>query len=710
MADAPKIVVNEVDSTGHSKVVNLSNVSAGFGYFKKGEAFVPTLISDPDSFVAEYDACYADNIQDHRTFMSFFRESEGAPIYVNRLIHNQLPIAGAIGNGYAYSIGSENAGLSWMTGGMYAGDISMLILNAADYLSKKMAGPTLNATEVVRVYAKNPGEWGNNIQVAICNETARAAGDPYISGTSNNFNDVFRYPLGSTALNYEFGILVLDAANNILEKHIVSTVQGHKNTYGENNYVEDYLLAKSAYIRAFHNRTLATSVLPYPIYAAYLAGGSSAASCHFMGTSLAPYYINAQTLADDMTIKGIDIMLNPEKYPFDVVLDSAYVAEGNMILNVGTDSTHTANLVINHDMMKANLYALTMAATTTLMSLNETVTILTTAGAFVGYAKCLAKYGYFTAGVPGSTEHFVIVETDSAIAGTDKLKFNAGITTVVVSAIQSLNTYRKSHTVVQAELSVIGGVRKDSWLPFANSVTSDLFSGQLTEASFISKASAYKTAMGITGTSKDASYDGLYFNAISDYIPELDMWAWIPVAGVVAGRFIRNDRTDGQWYAVANMRGDLRTSGTLLFSPNEDTRIQLSNLNINTLYDMNGTATIDNNKTLYTPKSYFGSVDIRRTMLLIRKFSIYESTLLQFSLDLPSRKEKFYNKLDKRLDDLKNGEEAIREYKIIETTTTDDESLDTARWKIGVKPITSIEWVFVDISLDGPNVNYAEVR
>lgn len=705
MADRPQIVINEIDSTGKSREFDVSSVSAGFGYFKQGEAFKPVMVSSANEFENQFGRCYLDNIYDHRTFMNFFRESGGAPLYCLRMIHNELPKAGIVGDGYAFSSGSANAGLGIKASDIYTGDISLLVMNNDEFISKMAGGVTMHPTEILRIYYKWAGEVGNQIKIAICNETNRANDSVYISGTANKFKDVFKYPLGNTANNYEVGIIVMDNLNNILEKWIVSTVNGHKNVYGENNYVEDYLFQKSQYIRAFHNKTLAPSVVPTKIVAQYLMGGSSAPVGHHMPDEIADFLINSKGIETNQIVNGLKLYRNSEEYQYDLFIDSGYSFDFNVILNVKTDSGNNVNLVVEHSNLVANLFVMEIDQDSADMELGEKVRLKSPYDVFIGFGKCLAKYGYYDGAI---LRHFIVVETDFSVTLGDKIEFNGGLETAVVLDILSLNSKLKGHGYIDGLINTYLSGRMDHHEIIANGVTIDMLNSLMSDATFEGLADSYISSTSIDGTSRLASYISPYFNLVLDYVPDLDVFEWIPVAGLVAGRFIKTDKIDGQFYANAGVNRGVTSSTTLLFSPSEGTRIKLNEKFINTLYIDNDRVVLDGNKTMFKPNSYFGSIDIRRTSLYIKKISNFEALRLQFKFNAGTRRNKLMLNLDKKMDELKNTKEAISEYKIIDASTLDDERLDRARIKIGFKPITTTEFVFVTLSLDDVGMVYEE--
>lgn len=147
-----------------------------------------------------------------------------------------------------------------------------------------------------KVLAKYPGVFGNGISVAIA--TAATFATANIIGTTS-FKSNFEFAPGAN----EIAIAVL-LNGNIVEKHIVSLIQGAKNYRGENYYVESYINRVSRYIYVFDNEDISSVV---SVESTVLAGGAH----------VAPE-------AGDY-IDGYDLFENREEIDVDVIFESGCV-------------------------------------------------------------------------------------------------------------------------------------------------------------------------------------------------------------------------------------------------------------------------------------------------------------------------------------------------------------------------------------------------
>jgi hypothetical protein len=86
-----------------------------------------------------------------------------------------------------------------------------------------------------------------DLQIAMCKPVvSNWAADVQTYDGTNKFSDVFEF--GPDSSKKEVAIMVFDGDGNILEQFIVSLEEGYKNSFNENEYITDYLNAKSSYI------------------------------------------------------------------------------------------------------------------------------------------------------------------------------------------------------------------------------------------------------------------------------------------------------------------------------------------------------------------------------------------------------------------------------------------------------------------------------
>lgn len=112
---------------------------------------------------------------------------------------------------------------------------------------------TFTGDEEAKIYAKNPGDWGNDIKIAIANYTDFDTAE-IVSGVT--FASQF---VNSPEDTDEFAIAVIDNSeglNTIVEKYIVSLTSTSKDANGNNNYAENVINGNSDYILIFLKSTI----------------------------------------------------------------------------------------------------------------------------------------------------------------------------------------------------------------------------------------------------------------------------------------------------------------------------------------------------------------------------------------------------------------------------------------------------------------------
>lgn len=138
--------------------------------------------------------------------------------------------------------------------------------------------------ELFLITGSSPGTWENAITVNVFTTDSKLTKEP----------------------NAQFLIKVWKE-NVLMEEFLVSRVQGAKDGYGRNIYIEDALLA-SDYIRAYDNTSVASTFLPEndfdPIS---LSGGS-----------------DGGTVGDSQLVVALNTMANPNSTPLTLVLDGGH--------------------------------------------------------------------------------------------------------------------------------------------------------------------------------------------------------------------------------------------------------------------------------------------------------------------------------------------------------------------------------------------------
>lgn len=140
--------------------------------------------------------------------------------------------------------------LTTLYDGNFDNSVKSIIKN--DELVEKGAFiPAISDNELVKIYARYPGEKGNDIYINYCGSNTFETFE-YINGR------LISKEFSVTSINDdEIAIMVLKKNNNgtfeILERHIVSLNIDAKDSQGNSKYIEEYLLRNSAYIYGYIN-------------------------------------------------------------------------------------------------------------------------------------------------------------------------------------------------------------------------------------------------------------------------------------------------------------------------------------------------------------------------------------------------------------------------------------------------------------------------
>lgn len=157
-----------------------------------------------------------------------------------------------------------------------------------------------NHNQILSIYARYPGDEGNDIKVAICDKTDFDADETY-DGTST-FNSLTDLELASG----ELFIVVTDSDNEVLETHVVSTSTTATYSGGYSKFIDDYLYNNSIYIYSKSATTGTKTIADY--------------DGHFELTSLTNGAV-AQPDYSTMTT-GYDVIFNDTVQGISFVCDS----------------------------------------------------------------------------------------------------------------------------------------------------------------------------------------------------------------------------------------------------------------------------------------------------------------------------------------------------------------------------------------------------
>ena len=132
------------------------------------------------------------------------------------------------------------------------------IENSADYEAKEVSLAMTSVDSKVKFIAKNPGAWGNNLEIAIANPALFSATVPTEAFTGIALDDLFDYaPTGT-----EIGIVIRDG-NSIVETFTVDFDVTAKDSNNKSTYIETVINAQSNYVYAKDNTANTAAIEDY---------------------------------------------------------------------------------------------------------------------------------------------------------------------------------------------------------------------------------------------------------------------------------------------------------------------------------------------------------------------------------------------------------------------------------------------------------------
>lgn len=276
------VIVKESDlSTSVPQLA--SSVTAMVGAFSQGPCTERVLITNVKALEDVYGKPDDTNYIDWYTAYNILQYNQ--LLYINRAENSTM----------------KNAGVGFTTVSTLttAASVSDIRLNDTDDFDA--TDISFNTNEKLRILARYPGAYGNNIKVSTCPSTSFTTATIY--GTTK-FVDLFdkaTLDTNEVAIVVQYPDPVDTTTWAIVERHIVSTSPSAKDYNGQTTWVGEYINRNSAYICAYTGET-ATFAVPVSKELA-LVGGT-------LGTYTATDFDEAY-----------DIFANPENFDFSILVD-----------------------------------------------------------------------------------------------------------------------------------------------------------------------------------------------------------------------------------------------------------------------------------------------------------------------------------------------------------------------------------------------------
>jgi phage tail sheath protein FI len=184
-------------------------------------------------------------------------------------------------------------------------DKYLSILNLSDYENKETSIAMTNANAKIKIIARSPGEWCEDIEIAIANPSAFNATTASQAFDGIYLDDLFEYPPTNTEI-----AIAIKVGDVIEETFVVDFDTTAKNTStNKSNYIEDVINNQSNYIFIKDNTTNTTAIKDY----CYSVNGVSGSTLTLIGSS------DSAIQADDL-LNAYDLWSNKEEVDIDIII------------------------------------------------------------------------------------------------------------------------------------------------------------------------------------------------------------------------------------------------------------------------------------------------------------------------------------------------------------------------------------------------------
>jgi hypothetical protein len=221
---SPGVFVTEIDAS--TIVPTVSNSIGVFaGDFTKGSGDSHTLITSVADLISFYGSPTNTNYNDWYQAYNFLQ-------YGNKLLVSRAVNADSK-NGVAEVLDAAGVDADLVT--------AVSILNADDFGNATLAFE--NADAKLRVLARNPGTWSDDLEIAIANSSAFGTATPSEAFTGIALDDLFEY----TPTGTEIGVIV-KLGDEVVETWTVDFDETAKDHNNKSTYIENVINSNSSYI------------------------------------------------------------------------------------------------------------------------------------------------------------------------------------------------------------------------------------------------------------------------------------------------------------------------------------------------------------------------------------------------------------------------------------------------------------------------------
>ncbi len=199
---------------------------------------------------------------------------------------------------------------------------------------------------------------------------------------------------------------------------------------------------------------------------------------------------------------------------------------------------------------------------------------------------------------------------------------------------------------------------------------------------------------------RNSSYAAMYYPWVQISDPDLGRYVWLPPSPAIAGVIAFNDYVQAEWYAPAGLnRGGVEraTQPQRKLLRSDRDRLYRNNVNPIANFPREGVV-VYGQKTLQKKRSALDRVNVRRLLIVAKKFIASTSRFLVFEQNTRETREKFRAIVEPFLEDIRRRQ-GLYEFKVImdesnNTPATIDRN--ELRGAIYLKPVRTVEYIILD--------------
>lgn len=189
-------------------------------------------------------------------------------------------------------------------------------------------------------------------------------------------------------------------------------------------------------------------------------------------------------------------------------------------------------------------------------------------------------------------------------------------------------------------------------------------------------------------------------------------YVWLPLNADVAGLCAATDKTNDPWWSPAGYnRGRIKNCIRLAFNPNQTSRDDLYQMNVNSVVTFTGEGTVlYGDRTMQLEPSAFSYINVRRLFIVLEKSIAKASKYQLFEFNDQFTRAQFISIVDPFLRDVQ-GRRGIYAYKIVcDEKNNTPEVIDRGEFvaSIFIKPARSINFITLNFVASKTGVNFDE--